>query len=293
MKDLNLSFFGRLALEKKMITPEQIQECVSIQLEYEGKGEKPPRLGELLVTNGYMTPEQVRQILTLQKERTEEEKTRQPKASLEVEYETGETIVEEGDANLDDLFVLLQGRVAAFIRGILLREYDEKGTFLGEIATLLGAPQPTTLVARTRCRCFRIPREGVGNFFRSRPAMAMRLAEVLAERMKDLLEDHAQYLRPANADGDGEPLLDLPGVGRLRQSEKGLELQADDTQPIRVNGQEIHGSAPLGDQSIIQVGPHSIQVFLGKPETPPTPMEKVAFPDEPAKIGRASCRERV
>ncbi|MBV8879560.1 MAG: protein kinase, partial [Planctomycetaceae bacterium] len=61
------SVLGRILIQKRTITPEQLQECLQIQDEHLRSGENPgPRLGELLVGKGYATPEDVRVALAVQ-----------------------------------------------------------------------------------------------------------------------------------------------------------------------------------------------------------------------------------
>lgn len=67
MADIRSSLFGRLALDTGLVSLDQVQECVSLQVEYEKAGKRVPRLGELLASKGYLTPDQVRDILRKQK----------------------------------------------------------------------------------------------------------------------------------------------------------------------------------------------------------------------------------
>ncbi len=192
MPDIRVSFFGRLALEMRLVTLEQIQECVSIQLEYENRGKAAPRLGELLVQKSYLTDEQVESILARQREKAAEAETAQPLKNLESAYAPGEVILREGDDTHHDLYILLTGTVEESKGGLLLDEHDAKGTFLGEIGTLLKVPRPTTVRAKTQVRTYRVPEANVENFFRNKPAMAIRISEVLAERLNKVLTEHME-----------------------------------------------------------------------------------------------------
>ena len=61
--------FGRLALAEKLVTDEQLTECLGLQLRYGEYGGKVPLLGELLTMKGYLSAEQVRAILEGQRSR--------------------------------------------------------------------------------------------------------------------------------------------------------------------------------------------------------------------------------
>jgi tRNA A-37 threonylcarbamoyl transferase component Bud32 len=61
------SVLGRILIENRSITPDQLQECLRDQDEALRTGEGPgPRLGELLVEKGYTTAEAVRHALAVQ-----------------------------------------------------------------------------------------------------------------------------------------------------------------------------------------------------------------------------------
>jgi len=55
--------FGKIAVSTKFITDEQLDECLQEQIEMETRGEKAPRLGELLERKGYLTKRQIRSLL--------------------------------------------------------------------------------------------------------------------------------------------------------------------------------------------------------------------------------------
>lgn len=55
--------FGKLAVSTRFITEEQLQECLDYQKEVEERGERPPRLGEILEQKGYLTKQQIQSIL--------------------------------------------------------------------------------------------------------------------------------------------------------------------------------------------------------------------------------------
>ena len=60
-----IGLFGRLAIEKKFVTAEQVQLCLQVQAQLGGKH----HLGALLINRGYLTEAQLQEILALQRER--------------------------------------------------------------------------------------------------------------------------------------------------------------------------------------------------------------------------------
>jgi twitching motility protein PilT len=60
-----IGLFGRLAIEKKYVTAEQVQLCLQVQAQLGGKH----HLGALLINRGYLTEVQLQEILALQRER--------------------------------------------------------------------------------------------------------------------------------------------------------------------------------------------------------------------------------
>ncbi len=63
MAQIKNVLFGKLAVSTRFITEEQLQECLDFQKEIEERGEKPPRLGEILEQKGYLTKQQIQSIL--------------------------------------------------------------------------------------------------------------------------------------------------------------------------------------------------------------------------------------
>jgi Protein kinase domain. len=57
------NLMGRQLIESKLVTREQLKECLDEQIEVQRLGQNPPRLGELLVQKGYVTDAQIRSLL--------------------------------------------------------------------------------------------------------------------------------------------------------------------------------------------------------------------------------------
>jgi len=59
--------FGTIAVEKGFVTPGQLGQAVSIQMNKALLGEKPRLIGEILVEMGFMNPLQVNEVLEAQR----------------------------------------------------------------------------------------------------------------------------------------------------------------------------------------------------------------------------------
>ncbi|MBI2192406.1 MAG: protein kinase [Planctomycetes bacterium] len=57
--------FGQLVVRNKLATPEQVEECIGIQRKLEEKGQLD-RLGDIMVSKGYLTDNQLRLVLQAQ-----------------------------------------------------------------------------------------------------------------------------------------------------------------------------------------------------------------------------------
>lgn len=57
------SLMGRQLLESKLVTREQLKECLDEQIKFHRLGQTPPRLGGLLVQKGYVTDAQIKSLL--------------------------------------------------------------------------------------------------------------------------------------------------------------------------------------------------------------------------------------
>ena len=60
--------FGQLLVKLNKATQNQVNKCLELQAKFAAEGKSPvPRLGELLVSHGYVDARTVQDVLTLQK----------------------------------------------------------------------------------------------------------------------------------------------------------------------------------------------------------------------------------
>ena len=123
----------------------------------------------------------------------------------ELVFDEGSTLMRQGEPG-DDLFVVLQGRLAVLVEGDdgVARRVDEVHTHdvVGEMALLTRQPRTATVVATERTRVLRITREGFEQIAQSDPQAVhgfmrrvlrrlrrTQLAKVLTQLL-DTIDDH-------------------------------------------------------------------------------------------------------
>ncbi len=213
----NVGKFGKIALQLGMVTIHQIQECLSVQMDYERSGREVPKLGTILLAKGYLSSAQVKEILEQQK-LTLQKAEDQNAHNLLQSYAAGAIIFQEGDRSSQDMFLIQAGTVELRKRGVHLLDRCGEGGFFGITSCLLKTPRNATAIAKTDCRVFRIPAQKAQDFFRAKPAMAVRLASLLAENLfalKNRFVESQLSLRegaPETVQSAGVSAFDLPGI---------------------------------------------------------------------------------
>jgi CRP-like cAMP-binding protein len=100
----------------------------------------------------------------------------------EVVYEEGEWVVRQGDPS-PGLQIIVDGEA-----GVVLQTEElatlKKGSFFGEISTLLGEPTVADVVARTRLHCLLVPSDEVGGFLVANPLVMYRVLQTEARRVR-------------------------------------------------------------------------------------------------------------
>jgi small-conductance mechanosensitive channel/CRP-like cAMP-binding protein len=111
-----------------------------------------------------------------------------------LKFGAGETIVREGDPG-DSLYIIRSGEVevAAQANGaheVHLRNLA-RPAFFGEMALMTGEPRNATIRARTDAELLELSREGFIELFKSHPASATKIGEIIALRMSERRESLA------------------------------------------------------------------------------------------------------
>jgi CRP-like cAMP-binding protein len=100
--------------------------------------------------------------------------------AAQLAFEPGSILLDEG-RNTDLLYVLIDGEVEIVRDGVRVALVSEPGATFGEMSVLLDTPHTATVRAVSSGRAYEL--EEARSFLRSRPDMALFLAEVLARRL--------------------------------------------------------------------------------------------------------------
>jgi small-conductance mechanosensitive channel/CRP-like cAMP-binding protein len=133
---------------------------------------------------------QLRQVDFLRDLRDEELRLLLPGVTL-LNFGVGETIVREGDAG-QSLYIIRSGEVEVAARANGTHEVHIRNlvhpAFFGEMALMTGEPRNATVRARTDAELLELSREGFTELFKSHPASATKMGEIIAFRMSERRE---------------------------------------------------------------------------------------------------------
>lgn len=99
-----------------------------------------------------------------------------------VSYTAGQAIFDEGQAG-DQMYVVLEGEVDLFIRGLPVETLGEGGV-LGEMALLEAAPRTASAVARTNCKLVPVTQKRFNLLVQHTPDFALQIMRVMAGRLR-------------------------------------------------------------------------------------------------------------
>jgi CRP-like cAMP-binding protein len=100
----------------------------------------------------------------------------------EVSFPEGVRVVERGQFDVG-LHVIVEGEVGVVYEDVELAVLP-RGSFFGEIASLLGEPAVADIVSRSPLRCLVIPSHEVDTFLLAHPRVALRMLKTEARRLK-------------------------------------------------------------------------------------------------------------
>jgi small-conductance mechanosensitive channel/CRP-like cAMP-binding protein len=136
---------------------------------------------------------ELRQVDFLRDLRDEELQLLLPGVTL-LKFGTGETIVREGDEG-DSLYIIRSGEVEVVARANGSHEVHisnlRRPAFFGEMALMTGELRNATVRARTDAELLELSREGFIELFKSHPATAAKMGEIIALRMSERRESLA------------------------------------------------------------------------------------------------------
>lgn len=97
-------------------------------------------------------------------------------------FPPNQVLFSEGDDSTE-MYVLLSGKVEIMKNDTRIALVEENGSYLGELSTLLGVPRTATVRTLSRCECIVVSGDKVEEFFNGSPALALKLAKILADRL--------------------------------------------------------------------------------------------------------------
>ena len=123
--------------------------------------------------------------------------------SLETRFRKNQVIFREGELTRD-LYILLSGEVEIQKNRQKIGVVRTPDTYLGEMSTLLGSPRTATLIATTDCLMICIPKNKVLDFLKHSPELGLKLARILALRLRQMNGKYERLLKKMAADIDEE-----------------------------------------------------------------------------------------
>ena len=115
--------------------------------------------------------------------------TRLLEIAREVSFGEGERVVERGQVDIG-LYVIVEGEASVVFQDEEVAVLP-RGSFFGEISSLLGEAVVADIVARSPLRCLVIPPGEVENLLLAHPRVALRLLKTEARRLKTANEARA------------------------------------------------------------------------------------------------------
>jgi len=105
-------------------------------------------------------------------------------------FKKGEIISHEGELNFD-LYILVEGKVGIYKKNILIREFDKRGTIIGEMSVILKMPRTATIRAVENSTIL-ILKSDLDVLMKCNPDVVKKIIRSLAERLKDITEEYYQ-----------------------------------------------------------------------------------------------------
>jgi CRP-like cAMP-binding protein len=114
--------------------------------------------------------------------------------ALQVTYLPQEVVFFEDDTT-SEMYILLSGKVEILKDGKRIAVVEEEGSYLGELSTLLGIPRSATVRTMSSCQFVVVDSDKVMDFLASSPALGLKLARMLADRLVKMNLEHVRLER--------------------------------------------------------------------------------------------------
>lgn len=113
---------------------------------------------------------------------------------LERHFPAGATLFEQGDTSRE-MYILLNGEAEILINEERVAVVAEAGSYLGEMSTLLSEPRTSTIRTTKESKFIVVGPGQVRAFFSYSTPLALKLATILAKRLKETTRDLYQARR--------------------------------------------------------------------------------------------------
>lgn len=113
---------------------------------------------------------------------------------LERHFPAGATLFQQGDESRE-MYILLNGEAEVLVDNVRVAVVAGTGSYLGEMSTLLTQPRTTTVRATKDSRFIVVGPGQVRAFFGYSTELALKLATMLARRLKDTTQDLSEARR--------------------------------------------------------------------------------------------------
>jgi CRP-like cAMP-binding protein len=107
-------------------------------------------------------------------------------------------VFSEGE-NSREMYILLSGKVEILKNNKRIAVVEGEGSYLGELSTLLGVPRTATVKTMSRCEFIVVKGENVNDFFDCSPALGLKLAKILADRLAKMNVGYVKLEQRADA----------------------------------------------------------------------------------------------
>ncbi len=103
-------------------------------------------------------------------------------------FKKGAIIANEGD-NDYDLYVVMEGTVGIYKGNVLIKEFNKKGTIVGEMSVILKLPRTATIRAVTDITLL-VLNADLDQLMQNNPDIIKKIIKNLAERLRDITDDY-------------------------------------------------------------------------------------------------------
>ncbi len=100
-----------------------------------------------------------------------------------VEFEAGQVVMKEGTLG-EGLYILMSGELEVLVKGVKVAQINAKGSYVGEIASLLRCRRIATVKAVTPCKFLIVG--NITRYFEENASAALGIAQTLAARIMDM-----------------------------------------------------------------------------------------------------------